>query len=79
MLRDALAIQRRVLGDEHPDTLDSMTELAKLLAREGRYDEAEKLLVAALAGRRRVLGENHPDTTATSQELARLGSLRAGK
>jgi hypothetical protein len=36
----ALPGRRHVLGDEHPDTLTSMGELALLHLKQGRYDEA---------------------------------------
>jgi len=43
LFRETLDIQRRVLGSDHPDTLDSIELLAMVLAREGRYGEAETL------------------------------------
>ena len=39
----ALEIQRRVLGPEHPDTLGSMEALAQVLSAQGKIDEARKL------------------------------------
>jgi hypothetical protein len=38
--RDALAIERRVLGDDHVDTVMSFVFLAGLLALEDRKEEA---------------------------------------
>jgi len=51
-----LEILRRVLGEEHPDTLGSMNNLASVYASQGRNEEAEKLLSEAVEIRRRVLG-----------------------
>jgi hypothetical protein len=33
----------RVLGDEHPDTLTSMADLASTYRNQGRWKEAEEL------------------------------------
>jgi tetratricopeptide (TPR) repeat protein len=68
--RDALEIQRRVLGNDHPDTLTSMNNLAFTLRREGRYPEAEQLFREALDIRRRVLGNDHPATAGSMSNLA---------
>jgi len=55
-------MRREVLGDNHPDTLISMNNLAALYQSQGKYDEAEPLYVECLKLRREVLGDNHPDT-----------------
>jgi tetratricopeptide (TPR) repeat protein/tRNA A-37 threonylcarbamoyl transferase component Bud32 len=65
----ALATRRRVLGDEHPDTLLSINNLGMLLEAQGKLPEAEKHYRLAWEKRRRVLGEEHPDT------LTSLGNL----
>ena len=39
----ALALAERVLGHEHPDTLQSVNNLAVLYQAQGRYGEAEPL------------------------------------
>jgi len=66
---EALAIQRRVLGPEHPDTLNSMIYLAMDLALQGRYPEAEKLERDTLAIQQRVLGPEHADTLLSMDNL----------
>jgi Tetratricopeptide repeat len=71
-----LADRRRVLGEEHPDTLASYAVLAWLEGLQGRYGQAEKLYRQVLADRRRVLGEDHPDTAATAGELAQVTTGR---
>ena len=35
--------EEKVLGKEHPSTLTSMNNLASVLSRQGKYDEAERL------------------------------------
>jgi len=64
--------RRRVLGDDHPDTLTSRDTLAMLTARSGRRAEARDLYRQVLADRSRVLGPDHPDTRVTRAELDRL-------
>ena len=44
--RRALEARERVLGREHPDTLQSVNNLAALLYRNGDYDAAEPLSAA---------------------------------
>ena len=58
----ALAINRRVLGEEHRDTLTSLTNMGALLMDQGKLSEAEPYWREALAKRRRVLGEDDLDT-----------------
>jgi len=72
MCRDVLATRRRVLGDDHPDTLTSRDTLAWLAGRQGRRAEAVELYRQVLADRSRVLGTSHPDTQATRDELTKL-------
>ncbi|HEX2095280.1 MAG TPA: tetratricopeptide repeat protein [Longimicrobiaceae bacterium] len=62
----------RTLGPEHPDTLTSVHELARLLRARGRLDEAESLYRRALEGSGRVLGPEHPDTLTSVSNLALL-------
>jgi len=38
---EALEGRRRVLGDEHPDTLLSICNMGNLLYMQGKFDEAE--------------------------------------
>ena len=72
LCRDVLAARRRVLGDDHPDTLTSRDTLAWLAGLQGRRAEAVELHRQVLADRSRVLGAHHPDTQATRDELAEL-------
>jgi serine/threonine protein kinase/tetratricopeptide (TPR) repeat protein len=64
-----LALRRRVLGDEHPDTLSSLRSSADLLFYRGRYTEAEPLYRELLEKRRRVLGDDHRDTLTSVNDL----------
>jgi tetratricopeptide (TPR) repeat protein len=58
----SLEIQRRELGKEHPDTLESMLALASVYQTQARYEETETLYTKTLEIRQRVLGEERPDT-----------------
>jgi serine/threonine protein kinase/tetratricopeptide (TPR) repeat protein len=59
---EALEIRRRLLGEEHPETLTSLSHAGTLLKTQGRQTEAEPYYRKMLEGRRRVLGDDHPDT-----------------
>src|SRR5262249_53483106 len=61
----ALPLAERAVGPEHPDTLESVDNLASLYQMQGRYDEAEPLFRRALSGYEKVLGHEHPSTLAS--------------
>ncbi|KAI1158206.1 heterokaryon incompatibility protein-domain-containing protein [Nemania serpens] len=50
------------LGQEHPETLDSMHNLAFVLTCRGEHEEAEALLRKAVPIVERVFGKDHPQT-----------------
>jgi serine/threonine protein kinase len=54
-LEQAVALRRRVLGDEDPATLTSQHSLCAVLHDQGRLPEAEALCRAVLGARRRLL------------------------
>jgi hypothetical protein len=54
-----LALYRKALGPEHPETLGAMTNLASSYSDSGRLPEAVKLQEESLAIKRRVLPPNH--------------------
>jgi len=68
--RTVLAVQRRINGAEHPDTLMTASNLAVALERQRKYAEAEAMYREVLAIRRRVLGPEHADTLTTASNLA---------
>jgi serine/threonine protein kinase len=79
VLARALALRRRVLGDDHDDTLFTARLVASCYALEGRLEEAERLLRQTLEARQRVFGEQHRETMVTmywlAGHLARCGQL----
>ena len=68
----ALDLRRRLLGEEHPDTLASMNELAGIYRDQGKYEQAETRFIHVLQVRRRVMGTDHLDTLRTMNDLAVL-------
>ena len=66
----AMEARKRVLGEEHPDTLSSMANLASTYWNQGRWKEAEELQVGVMETTKRVLGEEHPDTLTSMNNLA---------
>jgi tetratricopeptide (TPR) repeat protein len=61
---------KRVLTDEHPDTLYSMNNLAETYRNQGRWKEAEVLQVQVMQTMKRVLTDEHPDTLSSMNNLA---------
>jgi hypothetical protein len=69
MQGEVLKVRRRVLGEEHPATLRSKSNLARSLPGQGQYADAKAMEREVLAVRRRVLGEKHPDTLTNASNL----------
>ncbi len=74
--RQALAERRRVLGEDHPDTIESVANLGVYLLALGRTDEASPYYREALDTSRRVWGNDHPRTLTC---IANTGNLLVGK
>ncbi len=64
------ARNEKVLGLEHPDTLNSMYSLASTYRNQGRWKKAEELDVQAMETSSRVLGLEHPSTLTSTASLA---------
>jgi tetratricopeptide (TPR) repeat protein len=83
LLERALAIREKVLGPEHPDTANSLTNLARLLQDHGDVAAARPHYERAIAIREKVLGLEHPDTANSLTNLAGLlqdqGDLAAAR
>src|SRR5262249_22960551 len=70
-----LDIRRRVLGEEHPDTLTSVNNVASIYRDEGKYRDAELLYFGLSKSMSRALGETHPNTLTTLSNLADIYEL----
>ncbi len=71
-LREALAIQEKVLGPESIAVGSYLGNLAEVHTRQGRYAEAETLMRRALQITERALGPDHADTATRLGNLATL-------
>ena len=70
--RDASIAIEKALGAEHPDTAESLNNLAVLLKAQGDYAGARPLYERALAIREKVVGPEHHDTAQSLNNFARL-------
>jgi non-specific serine/threonine protein kinase/serine/threonine-protein kinase len=70
LLQEAAEVRQRVLGPNHPETLESQTELGWILRLQGHSAEAEPLLRRTLEAEQRVLGPANPDTVRSMSNLA---------
>jgi tetratricopeptide (TPR) repeat protein len=86
--RQCCGIEKRYLGEEHPQYAASLNNLAALLKEQGKYEEAEPLYQQSLVIKRKVcaihlaassrdhsckvFGEEHPDVAASLNNLAEL-------
>ena len=68
--RQALNRTKQELGETHPDTLTSISNLALVLSGQGKYADAEHMHRKTLGLRKKVLGEEHPSTLASMNNLA---------
>lgn len=71
-IRELLALQRRMLGDDHRQTMASINNLGAVLLGQGRYDDAEPLLQEALERRTRILGQSSEAAASTMNNLVVL-------
>ena len=70
LYEQVLADRMRVLGPDHPNTLETRNNLAGAYDDIGRFSEAIELYERVLADQERVLGPDHPDTLTTRNNLA---------
>ena len=61
---------KRVLGDDHPDTLGTAAKLVIALSELGRHKRASALAEETLPLARQVLGADHPDTLACERNVS---------
>ena len=69
-LERALRISQKLLGDEHPDTLTSMGNLASTLKAQGDLARAREQMEQVLEIHRRILGDEDPDMLISMANLA---------
>jgi len=64
-----MEMRKRVLGDEHPDTLESMVNLAYTWKAETRNEDAISLMAKCVELQKRVPGPHHPKTEDSLETL----------
>jgi tetratricopeptide (TPR) repeat protein len=69
---EAMAIHRRALGEDHPETASSLENLGNIWYRKGEYAKTAEQLEKVLAIRRRALGD---DAEPVGRTMANLGSV----
>ena len=69
LYRRAVEGREAKLGKDHPDTLSSVNNLAGLLTKQGKLEEAEALYRRALEGREAKLGKDHKSTRNSAMGL----------
>ena len=62
--------RKQVLGDNHPQTLVNMGNLADIYRKQGHWKEAEILQVVVMEKMKWVLGNDYPDTLLSMDSLA---------
>ncbi|MCA1605991.1 MAG: tetratricopeptide repeat-containing protein, partial [Acidobacteria bacterium] len=65
----ALGLRRSRLGEDHPDTLESASNLALNLWALGQYEQGRQLAEDTFTRCRRALGDTHPHTVETAYGL----------
>lgn len=70
--RQSLALRLEQFGPEHPNTLRSQYNLARVLSKQHRLTEARELTEVTLALRDQALGSEHGDTRLTRILLTRI-------
>jgi tetratricopeptide (TPR) repeat protein len=66
----SMKARKKVLGQEHQDTLSSKAMVGSAYRLGGRWDDAEKLFVQVMETSKKKLGADHPDTLASMANLA---------
>jgi tetratricopeptide (TPR) repeat protein len=76
LLRQALAINRRWLGEQHPEVSTNLGNLAVVVRDRGDFAEAERLLYQALAIDEAVFGPEHTYVAYDLNEIAVILRMR---
>ena len=72
MYLQALELDRRLLGHDHPSVAIRLNNLAALYKAQNRYNEAESRYLEAIEICDRALGPAHPDTVYYREKLELL-------
>ena len=62
VMKRAYEIRKDVLGEKHPDSIVTKSELASVISHRGRFEEAKEMLLQCLDGIVTVCGRDNPKT-----------------
>lgn len=71
---EALDLRKKLLGAEHPETIETASCLGEVLFREAKYTEGEEVMRYALDSSKKVLGLEHPLTRTNMGHLAEMNT-----
>jgi len=66
--------KKKLLGEDHPNALLIMNNLASMYEEQGKLKEAEELEVQVIEGSEKALGREHPFTLTSIANLATIYS-----
>jgi serine/threonine protein kinase/Tfp pilus assembly protein PilF len=72
MHQRALALRKRIFGEEHPAVADSLNDLGIAFYRQSNFAEAETNHLRALALRKKLYGGQHPKVAESLNNLANV-------
>jgi CHAT domain-containing protein len=72
LAKEALQIREELLGEQHPDTLKSLSKLAAVYKSMGHLKKALPLFEKSYRLSEKVLGEQHPDTLENLKNVVAL-------
>src|ERR1017187_5804286 len=71
-MRQALEIKRKALGEDHPDYVNSLNNLAGLYYYMGNHAESAQLYHQVVNIKRTIMRENDPDYIASLNNLTEI-------
>ena len=72
LLRESYKKRCKVLGEENPDTLANLSNLAMTYENSGNYEKSLELHKEVYEKNCKILGEEHPDTLLAQATLLKL-------
>jgi tetratricopeptide (TPR) repeat protein len=72
MLRQAVAIRRKVFGSETPEVAQSLNDLGLVLIAQQKLSEAEEAVAEALATRQKLFGTENADAATSLNDLSAI-------
>jgi tetratricopeptide (TPR) repeat protein len=70
LAEQSMKVRKKVLGRDHPDTMNSIAMVANAYSLGGQWYKAEKLEVQVMETSKKKLGADHPSTLTSMANLA---------